>query len=182
MLLRIAAFELRQQLRSHVFWIVFAISLLMVVGALSNEQLRVGIGAERGGALVIRTHLIWSLFYMFTAAAFVADAVLRDDATGLCSHHPLRAGAATRLPARPLPRRLRRDFDLLPERPGRAVAQPLPALDGPGSRRRRKRGGLCDGPVGARSAQPADQRGFLLRPGDRDAFNERHADRGGRRC
>ena len=82
MLLRIAAFELRQQLSSHVFWIVFTISLLMVVGALSNEQLRVGIGAERGGALVVRTHLIWSLFYMFTAAAFVADAVLRDDLTG----------------------------------------------------------------------------------------------------
>jgi ABC-type transport system involved in multi-copper enzyme maturation permease subunit len=82
MLLRIAAFELRQQLRSHVFWIVFAISLLMVVGALSNEQLRVGIGAERGRALVVRTHLLWSLFYMFTAAAFVADAVLRDDLTG----------------------------------------------------------------------------------------------------
>jgi ABC-type transport system involved in multi-copper enzyme maturation permease subunit len=82
MLLRITAFELRQQLSSHVFWIVFAISLLMVVGALSSEQLRVGIGAERGGALVVRTHLIWSLFYMFTAAAFVADAVLRDDLTG----------------------------------------------------------------------------------------------------
>ncbi|HEX8443700.1 MAG TPA: hypothetical protein VF631_08640 [Allosphingosinicella sp.] len=82
MLLRIAAFELRQQRTSHVFWIVFAISTLMVVGALSNEQLRVGIGAERGGALVVRTHLLWSLFYMFTAAAFVADAVLRDDMTG----------------------------------------------------------------------------------------------------
>ena len=85
MLLRIAAFELRQQLSSHVYWIVFAISLLMVVGALSNEQLRVGIGAERGGALVVRTHLLWSLFYMFTAAAFVADAVLRDDLTGFAA-------------------------------------------------------------------------------------------------
>jgi ABC-type transport system involved in multi-copper enzyme maturation permease subunit len=82
MLLRIAAFELRQQLRSQVFWIVFAISVLMVVGALSVEQLRVGIGDERGAALVVRTHLLWSLFYMFTAAAFVADAVLRDDLTG----------------------------------------------------------------------------------------------------
>jgi hypothetical protein len=81
-LLRIAAFELHQQLRSHVFWIVFAISLLMVVGALSSEQLRVGIAEERGAALVVQTHLIWSLFYMFTAAAFVADAVLRDDVTG----------------------------------------------------------------------------------------------------
>jgi hypothetical protein len=54
----------------------------MVTGALANDQLRVGIAAERGAALVVRTHLIWSLFYMFTAAAFVADAVLRDDLTG----------------------------------------------------------------------------------------------------
>jgi ABC-type transport system involved in multi-copper enzyme maturation permease subunit len=82
MLLRIAAWEIGQQLRSHVFWIVFAVSALMVTGALANDQLRVGIAAERGAALVVRTHLIWSLFYMFTAAAFVADAVLRDDLTG----------------------------------------------------------------------------------------------------
>ncbi len=81
----IAWFELRQQLRSHVFWIVFAISGLMVAGALWVPELRVAIGGDvRADAAetVVRTHLLWSLFYMFTAAAFVADAVLRDELSG----------------------------------------------------------------------------------------------------
>lgn len=85
MVLHLAAFELRQQLRSHVFWIVFVISLLMVGGALWVPELRVGLsqGQPVGHpSTIARTHLVWSLFYMFTAAAFVADAVLRDDLTG----------------------------------------------------------------------------------------------------
>jgi ABC-type transport system involved in multi-copper enzyme maturation permease subunit len=79
------AFELRQQLRSHVFWIVFAISALMVAGALWIPDLRVGLsatGSVNGVAAILRTHLVWTLFYMFTAAALSADAVLRDDTTG----------------------------------------------------------------------------------------------------
>lgn len=85
LLASITMFELRQQLRSHVFWMVFAISALMVAGALWVPELRVAIsGDERVDAAetVLRTHLLWSLFYMFTAAAFVADAVLRDEITG----------------------------------------------------------------------------------------------------
>lgn len=85
MVLRLAAFELRQQLRSHVFWIVCVISLLMVVGALWVPELRVGLSGGAPAAsptTIARTHLVWSLFYMFTAAAFAADAVLRDDLTG----------------------------------------------------------------------------------------------------
>jgi hypothetical protein len=81
----IAMFELRQQLCSHVFWIVFAISALMVGGALWVPELRVAIGGEMrldAAETIVRTHLLWSLFYMFTAAAFVADAVLRDELTG----------------------------------------------------------------------------------------------------
>ena len=78
-------FELRQQLRSHVFWIVFAISGLMVAGALWIPDLRVGLGGTgsvAGVSAILRTHLVWTLFYMFTAAALSADAVLRDDLTG----------------------------------------------------------------------------------------------------
>nr|WP_295372132.1 hypothetical protein [uncultured Sphingosinicella sp.] len=84
-MLKIARFELRQQLRSHVFWIVFAISGLMVAGALWVPELRVAIGGDLrldAAETVVRTHLLWSLFYMFTAAAFVADAVLRDELSG----------------------------------------------------------------------------------------------------
>jgi hypothetical protein len=79
------AFELRQQLGSHVFWIVFAISGLMVAGALWIPDLRVGLsatGSINGVSAIFRTHLVWTLFYMFTAAALTADAVLRDDVTG----------------------------------------------------------------------------------------------------
>jgi ABC-type transport system involved in multi-copper enzyme maturation permease subunit len=85
LLLLLIHFELRQQLRSHVFWIVFAISALMVTGALWLPELRVGIGGDArsvGAETVVRTHLVWSLFYMFTAAAFAADVVLRDTLTG----------------------------------------------------------------------------------------------------
>jgi ABC-type transport system involved in multi-copper enzyme maturation permease subunit len=84
-MLPVFAFELRQQLRSHVFWIVFAISGLMVAGALWIPDLRVGLsatGSINGVGAILRTHLVWTLFYMFTAAALSADAVLRDDLTG----------------------------------------------------------------------------------------------------
>ena len=40
MLKAIAAFELRQQLRSHVFAIVTAISALMVFGSITVERIR----------------------------------------------------------------------------------------------------------------------------------------------
>lgn len=85
MLFAIAAFELRQQLRSHVFWIVVAISAAMVAGAVWSPELRVGLsetGAVDTADFAIRTHLVWTLFYLFTAAAFAADAVLRDEQTG----------------------------------------------------------------------------------------------------
>lgn len=79
----LAWLELRQQLRSHVFWIVFAVSLLMVLGAAAIDALRLDAAASlgSGGGLIVRVHLIWTLFYLFTAAAFVADAVIRDDQT-----------------------------------------------------------------------------------------------------
>ncbi len=85
MVAAIARFELRQQLRSHVFWVVAAISLLMVFGSVSVDELRVGLsdgGMRNGARAVVETHLVWSLFFMFTTAAFVADAMLRDELTG----------------------------------------------------------------------------------------------------
>lgn len=82
----LAWLELRQQLRSQVVWIVFTISSLMVGGSLAIDALRVGVTAKQfadGGAAVVRLHLVWTLFHLFTAAALVADAVLRDRATGI---------------------------------------------------------------------------------------------------
>jgi len=78
-----AAAELRQQLRSRVFWIVFTVSLIMVLGASAIDALRLEAASRlgTGAGLIVRVHLIWSLFYLFTAAAFVADAVIRDEQT-----------------------------------------------------------------------------------------------------
>lgn len=83
--LRVAAFELRRQLRGHVFWVVFAVSSVMVLGSVSMDELRVGLsdqGLRNGASAVVRTHLVWSLFFMFTAATFVSDAALRDHVSG----------------------------------------------------------------------------------------------------
>lgn len=76
---------MRQQLRGPVFLIVVTISALMVAGAVWSPELRVGLSdtdAVAGADFAIRTHLVWSLFYLFTAAAFAAEAVLRDEQTG----------------------------------------------------------------------------------------------------
>ena len=81
----VAAFEMRQQLRSGVFAVVFLLSFGMVLGSVSVDQLRVGLcefGLRNGPEAIARTHLVWTLFFLFTSAAFVADAVLRDDLTG----------------------------------------------------------------------------------------------------
>ena len=80
---RIAGYELRQQLRGRVFLIVFAVSATMVLGAGAIDALRVGYDDLSGAAGVVRVHLVWTLFYLFTAAAFVADAVLRDEQSGM---------------------------------------------------------------------------------------------------
>jgi hypothetical protein len=82
---RLAWHELRQQVGGRVFWIVFAVSVLMVTGAMTIDELRVGLteeGARTGAAAIVRTHLVWTLFFLFTAAAFVGEAVLRDQMTG----------------------------------------------------------------------------------------------------
>ena len=81
----IAAFELRRQLTGHVFWVVFAISTLMVTGSIGVDALRVGAhpaGLRNGAEAIVATNLTWSLFFMFATAAFVADAVLRDEQAG----------------------------------------------------------------------------------------------------
>ncbi|WP_375429108.1 ABC transporter permease [uncultured Sphingomonas sp.] len=77
--------EVRQQIGGRVFWIVFAVSAMMVAGGMAIDELRVGLsqeGARTGAAQIVRTHLVWTLFFLFTAAAFVGEAVQRDEATG----------------------------------------------------------------------------------------------------
>ncbi|CAA9511382.1 MAG: hypothetical protein AVDCRST_MAG39-2028 [uncultured Sphingomonadaceae bacterium] len=81
---RLAGSELGQQLRGPVFRIVAFVSLLMVVGAAAIDALRIDVvsGLGSGPELVVRVHLVWTLFYLFTAASFVGEAATRDEQTG----------------------------------------------------------------------------------------------------
>jgi ABC-2 type transport system permease protein len=85
MLRHVASFELRYQLRSPAFWVTFAVFFLMAFGAAASDQ--VSIGGKGGNVMVnapfviAQTTLIMTLFGLFVAAAFVANAVVRDDET-----------------------------------------------------------------------------------------------------
>ena len=59
----VAGYELRRQLGGAVLRVVFAISVLMVLGSLWVDELRVGLadeGLRNGAEAIVRTHLVWS--------------------------------------------------------------------------------------------------------------------------
>lgn len=85
MLRQIVAFELRYQLRSPAFWVTSIVFLLLSFGAAASDKLTIG---GKGGNVFVnapfviaQTSMIMSLFALFVAAAFVANAVVRDDET-----------------------------------------------------------------------------------------------------
>ncbi len=82
---QVAAFEFRQQLRSPLFWIVTGIVFLLVFGVMATENVHIGDSAnvhKNSPYMIVQTHLIMSMFFMFASTAFVAGSVLRDDETG----------------------------------------------------------------------------------------------------
>ena len=85
MLLGITGFEIRYQLRNPVFWVAIAIFFLMGFGITASENVRIGTpGAVHQNApyaIAIATAIL-SLFYIFIATAFVANAIVRDDSSG----------------------------------------------------------------------------------------------------
>src|SRR3954467_3971828 len=85
MFLQVASFELRYQLRQPLFWVISAVFFLLCFGAVSSDQILIGLGPNdhRNGPFAIALlTLTVSLFFMFAATAFVANVVTRDDETG----------------------------------------------------------------------------------------------------
>lgn len=85
MFAKIAAFELRYQLRQPVFAVVAFIFLLMVFGSVTVDQISIGSGGnihKNGPSAIAETSMIMTIFFMFAATAFVANVVVRDDETG----------------------------------------------------------------------------------------------------
>jgi len=85
MLFGITAFEVRYQLRNPVFWVSVAIFFLLGFGITSSENVSIGtpggVHENAPNAIAIAT-AVFSLFYLFVITAFVANAIVRDDATG----------------------------------------------------------------------------------------------------
>lgn len=82
---RLAAFELRYQLRNPVLWVSTAIFFLIGFGLSASDNISFGSpGAvhENSPFTVAIATAVISIFYLFVITAFVANAVVRDDVTG----------------------------------------------------------------------------------------------------
>ncbi|MBU7580061.1 MAG: ABC transporter permease subunit, partial [Porphyrobacter sp.] len=81
---RLAAFEIRYQLRNPVFWVSVAIFFLLGFGLSASDNVSFGApGAvnENSPYTVTLATSVFATFYLFVITAFVANAVVRDDAT-----------------------------------------------------------------------------------------------------
>ncbi|RAK58473.1 aminopeptidase [Phenylobacterium hankyongense] len=82
---KIAAFELRYQLRQPIFWIAAGIFFLLVFGSVTIDQIQIGSGGnihKNSPSAIGQTTLLMTLFFMFVSTAFVANVIVRDDETG----------------------------------------------------------------------------------------------------
>jgi aminopeptidase N/ABC-type transport system involved in multi-copper enzyme maturation permease subunit len=85
MLTAIARFEVRNHLRSPLFFIGFALFFLLTFGSVAVDDVQIG---SRGNVnvnspyAILETLSILDVFALFIATAFVANAVIRDQETG----------------------------------------------------------------------------------------------------
>ncbi|MCR5875191.1 ABC transporter permease subunit [Phenylobacterium sp. J426] len=82
---KIAAFELRYQIRQPIFWIAGLIFFLLVFASVTIDQIQIGSGGnvhKNSPQAIAETVFVMSVFFMFVATAFVANIVVRDDETG----------------------------------------------------------------------------------------------------
>jgi aminopeptidase N len=82
---KIAAFELRYQLKNPVFWVAAILFFLMTFGSVTSDTIQIGASSNvhvNSPFAIIQTSAIFSLFFMFVSTAFVANVVVRDDETG----------------------------------------------------------------------------------------------------
>jgi ABC-2 type transport system permease protein len=85
MLTKIAAFELRYQLRSPLFVVGFLLFFLLTFASITIDQVQIG---SRGNVnvnspfAILQTLAIMNVFALFVVTAFVANVVIRDDETG----------------------------------------------------------------------------------------------------
>ncbi|MGC1470893.1 MAG: hypothetical protein WA793_16065, partial [Sphingorhabdus sp.] len=85
MLLNVARFELKYQLRNPVFWVSLFLFFLLGFGVTASENVSMGTPGtvhENAPFAIASMIALSSLFYLFVITSFVANAVVRDDTTG----------------------------------------------------------------------------------------------------
>jgi ABC-2 type transport system permease protein len=85
MLLNVARFELKYQLRNPVFWVSLFLFFLLGFGVTASENVSIGTPGtvkENAPFAIASMIALSSLFYLFVITSFVANAVVRDDTTG----------------------------------------------------------------------------------------------------
>lgn len=82
---RLAAFEIRYQLRNPVFWVSVAIFFLLGFGLAASDNVSFGAPGsvhENSPYTITIVMGLLATFYLFVITSFVANAVVRDDVTG----------------------------------------------------------------------------------------------------
>jgi ABC-2 type transport system permease protein len=85
MLMHVARFEARYQLKSPVFWVGCLMFFLLTFGSVTVDTIQIG---SRGNVhlnspfAILQTLAIMSLFAVFVVVAMVSNVVIRDDETG----------------------------------------------------------------------------------------------------
>ena len=81
----VAAFELRSQLRSPVFWGTSIIFAILAYASIASDDIRIAWGGQvfRNAPLAVAVNsMVWTIFAVFMVTAFVSTVVLRDTETG----------------------------------------------------------------------------------------------------
>lgn len=82
---KVAAFELRYQLRQPSFWVISILFFLLSFGLVASENISIGGGGnvlKNAPYALAQANLVLSVFYMLATTAIVANVVVRDTTSG----------------------------------------------------------------------------------------------------
>ena len=85
MLLEVARFEIRYQLRGPVFWAAFVFFLLLSFGSIASPYISIDAGGDihkNAPTAIIATCFMLMLFFTFVVTAIAANVIIRDQEAG----------------------------------------------------------------------------------------------------
>ena len=85
MFAKVAAFELRYQLRQPAFWVISILFFLLSFGLVASANVSLGTGGnvlKNAPYAIAQAHIAFNLFFMLATTAIVANVVVRDTTSG----------------------------------------------------------------------------------------------------